>query len=224
MQYPFSLTQDLRRNPYKGKYYALEGVDGSGKSTQIEKIKSYLEKKGNTVIITSEPMREGKIQEVIRDALFAKIKIPSSAYQNIYSADRAVNHISIVEPALKRGDTVITHRSIWSTPAYGLLDLGENYDFKKLNSILVSQGNFSAYHQFLCPDKTFYLRISASHAITRLQHMDKTKDIYEKKEKLAKIVTGYEMLVKEFPEEFIVIDGERDEEEVTQEIIERMSS
>jgi len=219
MHYNISLSQDLRRSDYPGKYFAFEGIDGSGKSTQVEKVKEHFENLGKKVIVTSEPQVAGTIQQVIRDALFSKVKIPSRAYQNLYSADRSVNHTEIVEPALKRGDIVLTHRSFWSAVAYGILDLGEEYDFSKAASILISQGIFSQYHQFLAPDKTFYLRVSAEHAVERLKGMDKTKDIYEKKEKLAKIVTGYERVAKEFKDEFVVIDGEKKEDQVTAEII-----
>lgn len=219
MKKNISISQDLRRNAYVGQYYAFEGIDGSGKSTQVEKIKKHFESLGKTVIITSEPQVEGAIQKVIRDALFAKVKIPSRAYQYIYSADRAVNHAEIIEPALKAGHVVLSHRSFWSALAYGVLDLGEEYDFSRASSILISQGIFSDYHQFLSPDKTFYLQVSAEHAVSRLQGMDKTKDIYENSSKLAKIVTGYDKVIKEFPSEFIVIDGEQDEEKVTQDIL-----
>lgn len=224
MQYPISLSLDLKRNPFKGRYFAFEGIDGSGKSTQVEKIKKYLEEKEERVVITSEPMAQGKIQELIRDTLFSKIDIPSRAFQAIYSADRGVNHATIVEPALKRGNTVLTHRSFWSAVAYGILDLGENYDFSKASSLLVSQGIISSFYQFFAPDKTFYLKVSAEHAIKRLQEMKKEKDIYEKKEKLAKIITGYDRVVKEFPDEFVIIDGEQDEEEVTVEILKHVAS
>lgn len=218
MLYNISIAQDLRRNPYKGSYFAFEGIDGSGKSTQVEKIKQYFEKQGKKVVITSEPQIEGAIQGVIRDALFAKVRIPSRAYQDLYSADRAVNHAEIVEPALKRGDIVLTHRSFWSGVAYGVLDLGEEYDFSRAASLLVATGIFSNYHQFLAPDKSFYLKVTASHAVTRLGKMKKTKDIYENEKKLAKIVTGYERVVKEFPNEFVVVDGEQDEKDVTAQI------
>lgn len=223
MQYKIQLEHDLRRNPYPGSYYAFEGIDGCGKSTQVEIIKKHLESLGKEVVVTSEPMAEGKVQQVIRDALFSKIKIPSRAYQNLYSADRGINHQTIVEPALKAGKTVLTHRSLWSNEPYGVLDLGEEYDYTKMAaSLLISQGTFSDYHQFLAPDKTFYLRVSADHAITRLQGMEKEKDIYENKQKLAKIVTGYDRLVKAFPNEFIVVDGEQGEEKVTQDILKNL--
>lgn len=222
MKYTLSISQDLRRNPYKGKYFAFEGIDGSGKTTQVEKIKAYFEKLGKNVVIASEPQQEGPVADIIRDILSAKSKIPSRAYQDLYSADRVLNHTEIVEPALKRGDIVLTHRSIWSTPAHGLLDLGGGFDPVKFASLLISQGNFSAYHQFLCPDKTFYLRVTAAHAIERLHSINKGKDLYENEGKLAKIVTGYDHVVKEFPNEFVVIDGEQKEDIVTQQIIDTL--
>lgn len=224
MQYNISISQDLRRNTSSGKYFAFEGIDGCGKSTQVERVRERLESMGKKVVVTTEPMTQGAIQEVIRDALFAKVKIPSRAYQAIYSADRAVNHAEIVEPALAKGDTVLTHRSFWSALAYGLLDLGDEYDISKIGSILISQGIFSQFHQFLSPDKTFYLQVTAKHAAGRLSQMEKEKDIYENEAKLAKIVTGYERVVKEFANEFVVINGEQEESKITEEILYKITS
>lgn len=219
MKYSLKINNDLRRNTYKGKYIAFEGIDGSGKSTQLEVIRDYLEKKGKTVITTSEPQSSGMIQGIIRGALSSKISIPGRAFQSVYSADRAINHSEIVEPALKRGNFVLSHRSNWSTIPYGIIDLGDDYSFSKAWPIAVANGLFSAYNQFLTPDITFYLKISAGKAIERLSKMRKKKEIYEKKEKLEKIARGYEMEIKEFPNEFIVINANQSEESVTKDII-----
>lgn len=219
MRYHLTLQTDLKRNPYKGKYFAFEGLDGSGKSTQVEAVKAYLEKKGKTVVITSEPQSSGVIQEIIRGALSSKLSIPGRAFQSLYSADRAINHAAIVEPELKKGNIVLTHRSNWSTIPYGIIDLGDGYSFTKAWPIAVANGLFSSYHQFLTPDITFYLKVSADTAVERLSHMSKKKEIYEKREKLRKIAQGYEREIKEFPKEFTVIDGSQSEEKVTKDII-----
>ena len=222
MRYSLQLTKELKRNPYSGLYIAIEGIDGSGKSTQLEAVQTSLEKLGREVVTTSEPQATGAVQKLIRDALFSKVKIPSRGYQNLYSADRAINHEEIIIPALKSGKTVLSHRSLWSNEPYGILDLGEEYNFTMTGPLLVSQGTISEYHQFMVPDLTFYLRISAKNAAERLSAMSKTKDIYEKEEKLAKIVKGYDMLVDNFPEEIIVLNGEEDESAITQEILRKI--
>lgn len=222
MHYPIYFTQDLKRNPYPGLYIALEGIDGCGKSTQVEKVREYFEKQNKQVVMTSEPQATGEIQKIIRDALFSKVKIPSRGYQNLYSADRILNQEKIVIPALKAGRIVLTHRSLWSNEPYGVLDLGVEYDFSKVWSILVSQGTFSYYHQFMVPDMTFYLKISAQNAAIRLSGMSKKKDIYEKEEKLSKIARGYDTLVSQFRSEFVIIDGKKREDEVTRDIIQKI--
>lgn len=220
MQYQVKFEKELRRNPYKGLYICIEGIDGSGKSTQITNIQNYFTGIGKKVALTSEPMAEGPIQKLIRDALFSKAKIPSRAYQSLYSADRAVNHATIVEPALKRGEIVLTHRSNWSTIPHGILDLQSEYSFShKAWPLAVSNGLLSYYKDFIMPDLTFYLKISARKAMERLKGMSKEKDAYEKGEKLAKIVYGYDTEVAKFPGEFIVIDGEQEEQLVTNQIL-----
>ncbi|MGE5041422.1 MAG: dTMP kinase [Candidatus Levyibacteriota bacterium] len=224
MIYPVHFTMPLKRNPYPGLYIAFEGIDGSGKSTQLHLVKKYFEDLKKDVILTSEPRQEGQIQEIIRDALFSKIHIPSRAYQHLYSADRVVNHAQVVEPALEKGSVVLTHRSFWSAVAYGILDLGEEYRGKTEAHIEIAHGIFSYYHQFIAPDITFYLKVSAEKAVERLSEMEKEKDIYEKGSKLKKIAHGYDTLVEHFSPAFIVIDGEQNEEEVTGQIIQGIES
>ena len=225
MKYAVNFKKELLKNSFLGKYFSIEGIDGSGKSTQIERIKEFLERKGHEVVITSEPMAEGPIQEIIRGALFSKIKLPSRAFQMLYSADRVINHDRIVVPALKTGKIVLSHRSNWSTIPHGILDQGSEYSFKnKAWPIAVSNGLLSYYHEFLIPDVTFYLKVSAKAVVERLSGMSKTKDSYEKGEKLAKIVYGYETEIAKFSKEFVVVDGEQSEEKITKEIIDKIKN
>lgn len=217
---------ELRKNPYKGLYVAIEGIDGSGKSTQIEDLKKYLEKQGKKVVYTSEPRKEGAIVgELIHEILLSKIKFPMEGMQFLYTAERISNHHDVIEPALKEGKIVISHRSLWSNVPYGMLDKGVViYDSNDARVIDLVHGLLALYHQFIIPDITFYLRVSSETAIKRLQKMDKVKEIYEKKEKLEKILRGYEWQIKHYPGEFVVIDGEQDEEKVFKDIIKAMEN
>lgn len=227
MQYHVELDIDFQRNTLGGQYIAIEGIDGSGKSTQVDHLQQYFQKQQKKVIVTSEPYHGSMIEHMIRDALQSKTHIPSAALQYLYSADRVINQESVVKPALQEQKIVLSHRVFWSAVPYGVMDKimdkkNGNYDFNQSNQIIIAQGILSMYHQFVIPDKTFYLDISVDTAMQRLSHMDKTKEIYEKRDKLEKIKEGYEMLIDMFPKEFIIIDGEKSEKEVTEEIIKHL--
>ncbi len=225
MKYHVEFDLDFKRNPYKGMYIAVEGIDGSGKSTQVESLKEYFEKSGKTVTQTSEPKRDLIVGRLIHEALKAKIDIPAPALQYLYSADRVINHESVVKPSLEKGDIVLSHRVFWSVIPYGIMDIGQDtYSKDNTEVLFVAQGLLSMYHQFIVPDVTFYLDISVDTAMRRLSQMDKQKEIYEKREKLERILRGYRWLVKEFPKEFVIINGEQSEENITEEIIEYINS
>jgi len=226
MKYHIEFDIELRKNPYKGKYFAFEGVDGCGKTTQVEILKEYLKKKGKSVVVTSEPRKEGSaVGKLISEILQSKIKVPSQSLQYLYTAERIINHKDVVEPALKKGKIVLSHRSLWSNVPYGMFDRGiTNYDSPDTKLINVTQGLMSLYHQFIIPDITFYLSVSANTAMKRLRSMNKVIDMYEKKEKLERIAKGYEWQAKQFPNEFVVIDGEKSTEKITREIISRIKN
>jgi len=220
MSYHLELDIDFRRNPYQGKYIVLEGIDGSGKTTQIELLHEFFKKQGKEVIHTREPRKdEGLIGELIQKILNGKTKIPSVAIQYLFSADRGMHHAELIEPALKMGKVVISDRCFWSAVPYGVLDLEEDFSDNIARYILVSQSILSMYHQFIAPDVTIYLDIPVKKAMERLENQDHAKEIYEEEKKIIKAKQGYDWLIKEFPEEFKVIDGARPVEEVTEEII-----
>lgn len=219
-----SFDLELRKNPYKGLYIAVEGIDGSGKTTQVENLVQYFKNKGKPVVVTSEPRKDGSvIGKIIHEVLQSKIKIPQEALQYLYSADRVINHKTVVEPALKAGKVVISHRCFWSVIPYGLFDKGLfDYNRSDTQILFVAQGLLSMYHQFIMPDKTFYLDISVDAAMKRLSKMKKVRELYEKKEKLEKIVAGYKWLARQFPKEITVINAEQSEEAVFAEIIKKI--
>jgi len=225
MKYHLELDIDFRRNPYKGIYIVLEGIDGSGKTTQIERLNEYFQKQGQEVVKTREPRKdEGLIGELIQKILNGKTKIPSVAIQYLFSADRGMHHAELIEPSLKSGKTVISDRCFWSAVPYGVLDLEKDFDDNIAKYILVSQSILSMYHQFIAPDITIYLDIPVDRALDRLSKKVHEKEIYEEKAKILKAKEGYDWLLKEFPDEFTVIDGTQPVEKVTEEILERISS
>jgi dTMP kinase len=223
MKYHIDLDIELRRNPYKGLYIALEGIDGSGKTTQSEFLQSYLRQQKREFVLTSEPRREGAVGELIHKILLGEVKVPAVSLQYLYTADRLINHQEVIEPALKEGKIVISHRCLWSNLPYGMLDKKiADYDSNEARIIDVAHGLLSLYHQFIVPDLTFYLRVPANTAMKRISETREVKELYDKKEKLEKVAAGYDWEAKHFPEEFIVIDAEKPIAEVSRNIIQHI--
>lgn len=219
MKYHIEFDIDFKRNPYKGKFIALEGIDGSGKSTQAQRIKEALEKKGRKVSVR-HPF-EGEIGAFVRTILAGDRKVSPIALQYLISANRAVQQEEIVKD-LKKGTDVIIDRYFWSAIAYAILD-HPNTDKKDMkNWLLVGQGVLSHYHQFLLPDRTFFLDISSRTATKRVDEMGKKKEIYEDESIYKKTERIYHWLVGEFPKEFVTINGEQHVEEVTKELVEKI--
>lgn len=220
MQYHLDLDIDFRRNPYKGRYIVLEGIDGSGKTTQIEKLFEYFTSQGKEVIKTREPRKdEGLIGELIQKILNGKTRVPSIAIQYLFSADRGMHHAELIQPALKSGKIIISDRCFFSAVPYGILDLEEDFSTNTAKYILVAQSILSMYHKFIAPDITFYLDISVERAMERLGKKPHGKEIYEEEQKIKKAKEGYDWLLTEFPEEFNIIEGARSVDQVTKDII-----
>lgn len=224
MKYPVNFEIELLRNSYPGIYIALEGIDGSGKTTQTLLLKEHFEKLGKEVVLTREPRKTGLIGELIHKVLLGKDKLPTVAIQYLFSADRAAHHQELVLPSLKEGKIVITDRCFWSGIVYGILDrTGGVYDKSEADFLLISQSILSMYHQFTVPDYSFYLKISVEESMKRLNAKTEAKEIYEKEELIEKVHTGYDYLKDRFSEEITVINGEQSVEKITQEILDKIS-
>lgn len=220
MNYNISFNTDFRRNPYKGIYIALEGIDGSGKTVQEESIASYVRDKGEEVLAVSEPRRVGMIGRLINEVLQKRIKIPPTVIQYLFSADRISHQDEVILPALKRGMHIVSHRCFWSSIPYGIIDHSKGkYDYATGEVLLAAYSILSMYYQIVVPDYTFYLKVSAETAMSRLRKLGIKSEHYETLEKLKQVKKGYDWMVKKFPKEFVVIDGEKSPEGVTSAIL-----
>lgn len=219
MKYHIQFDLDFKRNAYGGLFIAIEGIDGSGKTTQVERVAEEFGKK-RTLFVTKNPT-DGSVGQFIRKVLKKEIVLPSVSFQYLFSADRQVQQVEVIKH-LKQGEVVLTDRYFWSALAYGIVDRGAT-DFNKNGSqLLIAQSILSMYHQFIVPDYTFYLAISVEEAKRRLATMDKTKELYEDEEKLKKIDAAYNWIIGQFPKEITVIDGEKPVVEVTEEILDKL--
>jgi len=225
MKYHIEFDIDFKKNPYKGKHIAVEGIDGSGKSTQVEKLVKYFKSQGKNVVQTREPRKVGIIGEIAQKVLNGELKMSRLALQYLFATDRVLSQEEVIVPALKRGDIVISDRCFWSAVVYGILDrTGGSYDYKVADFMLIVYSILSMYHQFIVPDYTFYLKIPLDVSVARIHKKDDTKEIYEDKEKLKKVIEGYDWLSNKFAKEIITIDGDgkRSIDDVAKELISKI--
>lgn len=224
MKYKVNFEIELRKNTSRGLYIALEGIDGCGKTTQLDHLSQYFKKQGREVVITREPRKSGIIGDLVQKVLIGEVKIPSVSLQYLFSADRAANHQELVLPSLKEGKIVISDRCFWSAIVYGILDrTGGKYDKKDADLLLMTQSILSMYHQFTVPDFTFYLKIPLEESMRRLKAKKDVKEIYEDESKISKVLTGYDYLKDRFSEVITEINGDQPVEKVTAEIVKTIS-
>ena len=180
----------------KGKFIVIEGIDGCGKTTQIDELskwlpKSGLIKNGSKLITTREPggsQLGKKLRGLILDNN-ENNKPSSLAELLLYSADRAEHVSKIISPALNNNDWVISDRFSDSTLAYQ--GYGREIDLeiiKKIESI-VCQGEY--------PDLTFFLEISPEESILRRKNEIPDRIESEGIRFLEKVNEGFKVIAKE---------------------------
>lgn len=217
MKYPVSFELEFQRNKFPGKLIAIEGIDGSGKTTQSHELVRKLNEKGMKAIYTKEPT-DHETGKLIRKVLSREVTMPPISLQYLFSADRGIHELEI-EEYLGEGKIIVTDRYFWSSVGYGVADLNGSMDF-----YLTAFSILSFYHRFIIPDITFFLDISANTVYTRIKGSHDHKEIYDNREKLVKIKNSYDKLIERFKREFTVVDGTRSVEKISQELFEKVGA
>jgi dTMP kinase len=103
----------------RGRFITFEGLDGSGKTTQIRKLAAWLERRGHPVVVTRQPggtPTGDRIREILLDARSAGLA--PMAEMALMFADRAQAIAEVIEPALEAGKIVLCDRFTDSSEAY----------------------------------------------------------------------------------------------------------
>ena len=177
----------------KGKFIVIEGIDGSGKTTQINELSKWLNEtdlipENNQLVITREPGGTHIGQSIRSLLLDTSIeKSPDSITELLlYAADRAQHVNEIIRPALKKGDWVISDRFCGSTLAYQ--GYGRKLDIKLIKDLetISTQG--------LIPDITFLLDISVEESIRRRISRQDDRIEKEGRDFLSNVSLGFHLL------------------------------
>lgn len=166
-----------------GKFIVFEGIDGSGKSTQIELLRSKLQSIGQEVHMTTEPT-DRPVGRLIRQILKKEIETSEETLAALFVADR-LDHIQNTENGmasiLENGTHVISDRYYWSSFAYHGLSMPIS-KVVEMNDIC---------HQFLQPDLTIYLDLTAEESMQRITKRNEKKEKFETLELLQAIRQNY---------------------------------
>ena len=190
-------------NGIKGKFIVFEGLDGSGQTTQSYLLRDFLESKGFQVVLTKEPTLESESGKKIKRILQEEIKVSPLKLQELFTQDRKHHLKNLILPSLKKGKIVICDRYLFSSYAYGSINLDLDY-LKKLNK------------DFILPDIVFFLDVSPEVCIDRIRKRSVNIELFEKIEILKKVYKNYHKIFKDFKNVYIIEGGKSIEEVFTQ--------
>ncbi|MDR3697953.1 dTMP kinase [Mucilaginibacter sp.] len=196
----------------KNLFIAFEGIDGSGKSTQVKLLKEKLEQAGLKVYTTCEPT-ESPIGKIIRDIFTHKMEADHRVIAGLFVADRLdhlLNKTNGIIKMLEEGYTVITDRYYFSSYAYQSTHMDLNW--------VIQANSLSA--GLLRPDVNIFIDITPEQSMERLKKGRTSIELYETLENLQNVRNKYfevmELLQSE--ERIFKTNGNRDADTISNEI------
>jgi dTMP kinase len=166
-----------------GRFIVFEGIDGSGKSTQIKKISKRLEGFDLKVHLTFEPS-DGPIGSLIRQMLSGKIKTDQRTIASLFAADRVdhlVNKENGIHRKINQGEIVLCDRYYFSSYAYQsqYIDMDWVIHANSLNA------------QILRPDLTIFIDVDPDICFERIKNNRGNFEMYEKIDIMKKVRANY---------------------------------
>jgi dTMP kinase len=162
----------------KGVFICIEGLDGSGKSTQAKLLTKKLCKAGYDAVFTAEPS-QGKIGKFIRKRLFEQERMPTTVEALLFAADRIEHVQNTVLPALKEGKIVISDRYVYSSLAYQG-SAGLNLDW-------IETINKHAQR----PDLSIFIDVAPEVVLERLKRKKSVMEVLQTQRKVHEIYRKY---------------------------------
>jgi dTMP kinase len=182
-----------RTSVTSGLLVSLEGIDGVGKTTQIERLCAWLSRRVDEVVAVREPGGT-PLGEALRELILRRVEAQSSLAEFlVFAAARAELVETVVLPALARGAVVLMDRFVDSSVSYQ--GFGHGLDVSTVDQInrVVCQGRR--------PDLTIWLK-GKPFATTEVDHVEERDAQY-----YARVEQGYQWLVHEEPQRWLVVDS-----------------
>lgn len=202
----------IRNTMKKNLFIAFEGIDGSGKSTQVKLLSDSFKKAGHKVYSTFEPT-DSPIGSVIRNIFKHRIEADHRVIAGLFVADRLDHLLNKTNGILKKledGYTVITDRYYFSSYAYHGTHMSLDW--------VIEANSLSA--DLLRPDLNIYIDISPDISMKRLNNGRSSIELYETIENLRNVRDKYLEAIEQlkFKENIFVTDGNRSAELIASDI------
>jgi dTMP kinase len=192
-----------------GVFVCFEGGEGSGKSTQSRLLREWLEAEGYAVVLTFEPGDTEVGRQLRRIVLSPETgELSDRTEALLYAADKAEHVDTVVQPALDRGEVVVTDRYVDSTLAYQ--GAGRSLDVAE-----VEQVARWATHD-LRPHLTVVLDLEPEHGLGRFEERDRIEG--ESVEFHERVRAAFLEMAAADPEHYLVLDARLPVEEIAAEI------
>lgn len=201
-------------------FITLEGIEGSGKTTQISHIVDFFKAKGKTAVPTREPGGTAigrRIRSILLDP--ESTDLAPEAELLLYTADRVQHIKTVIQPHLDAGDIIVCDRYFDATLSY------QGYA-RRLDIEMIQELHRIACHG-LMPDLTLLLDLEPKTGLSRAWSQidrgsrtnDETRFEKEKLEFHERVRSGYLELMAKDPHRFVLIDAEQDAKHVRLQII-----
>lgn len=165
-----------------GRFVVIEGLDGAGTTTQVERLSAWLTGAGVEVVATREPTGL-PIGRLIRSTLRAEADAPArAALPWMFAADRADHLARVVEPALARGAWVVSDRYAPSSLAYQSLDV-------PLSEVWALNATFRV------PDLLIMVELPVEVALGRVLSRGGQREIFEERATLDAVARQYREVI-----------------------------
>jgi len=196
-------------------FISFEGIDGSGKSTQLNMLREWFEARGCAVTVIREPGAT-LLSESIREILLStKQSITPTAELLLFSAARTQLVEKVIEPSRHSGSIILCDRYVDSTTAYQGYGRGLNLEQVYAINAIATRG--------VMPELTFFIDVRYEQAQQRMQFAEggSEPDRMERAggEFFNRVRDGYLAIAEAEPKRFVVIDGYRERDEIHHDIL-----
>ncbi len=195
-------------------FIAFEGIDGSGKSTQLEMLKNYLEAQGRRLHVTREPS-DLSIGKTIRRYLTGELRADNRVIAALFVADRLEHILDESEGLLAKqnaGFDIICDRYYFSSYAYQSVDMPMDW--------IINANTVAA--ELLKPDVTIFIDVTPEAAMDRINANREGTELFENVDRLRETRNNYFKAFDKLrdSEKVIIIDGHGSAEEVHRAVVE----